>query len=89
MPESFNTIEPLVKEWFRNNGINPRELKKPLPVRDQMLMSLQRAGLGGNNMIGNELSGEMADEQSGSQAQITTPIGQVPTSPLPASSLIQ
>lgn len=72
-PASMNLVEPLVLEYFRALGIDLRQLEKPLPIADQILNSIQRAGRKGGGM-GTE--GSLANETP-------TPLGPVPTNPTP------
>ena len=79
-PNGINVL-PFFEEVSRGLGINPRRLKQPYPVADQMIDMARRAQASGK--LGNEQSGEMSDEMSGSGAHTTsTPMGPVPTSPI-------
>lgn len=85
LPEAANVVRPLIEEWFRSVGINPRRLNEPIPVADQLARVARRQQMSGN--LGNELAGEKADESSGYPNVQSTPIGPVPTSPLAAPGI--
>lgn len=84
MPQGVNVVRPLFEQLFRSLGFNPRLLNKPVPMVDQLRESLKQAQSG----PANEIAGEMAGEAAGSGANVSTPVGPVPTSPL-SNNLIQ
>ena len=71
IPNALNAAEPLFEEFFRDLGMNPRLLKKPMNVADQMIDQVRRLQKMGQ--VGNEVSGEAAEEQTGSGAAVSTP----------------
>ncbi len=90
VPTSINALPHLFEELFRRLGMNPRLLREPIPIQDQMATMLNRAVKSGaipSNMAGgpagppNEISGEMAGAGGAINIQ-HTPIGPIPTSPL-------
>jgi hypothetical protein len=91
MPNSVNVVRPLLEEWFRSIGLNPRILNQPIPLADQMIdqaRRMQLLGGGAQSPMGNprnETAGEVADEQSGFPNVEQTPVGPTPISP-PGSS---
>lgn len=81
VPSALNTILPLFEEYFRALGMNPRKLREPIPVNQQLEMALQRMNSKGGAPA-NEVAGEMAGEEAGSGANVTeSPVGPVETSP--------
>ena len=88
MPSSMNALEPTIEEAFRALGMNPRLLHKPIPVADQLINALQKQQrIGQNTNLLNEVEGERAGAEAGSGANISTPLGLVPSSPLGAGGL--
>lgn len=87
MPNSVNLVRPLLEEWFRSVGINPRLLTQPIPMADQLIDQARRAQML-SGAVGNQVQGEVADEQSGfpnvSQSgpsgTTMTPKGAIPSS---------
>lgn len=93
MPNSVNVVRPLLEEWFRSIGINPRILNQPIPLADQMIDQARRMQLlnggGGQSPAGNvknEVKGEAADEASGFPNVAQTPVGPTPVSPAGSST---
>lgn len=87
IPSSINAVAPLFEELFRRLGMNPRLLREPIPIADQMAMQLEKAIKGGA-MPGAGAPDEVAGEAAGAGAGVNlqqTPIGPVPTSPLGAN----
>lgn len=87
-PESINAVVPLLEEYFRGIGIDPRLMRQPKPLPDLLSERMQR--MGKSNMqgsVGEEVGSEIASELAGTPS-VSTPMGDIPTSPL-ASSLIQ
>lgn len=89
VPSSINALPHVFEELFRRLGMNPRLLREPVPIADQMTTMLNRAVKSGaipaNGMPGvpNEVAGEAAGAGGAVNMQ-STPIGPVPTSPLGA-----
>lgn len=87
VPTSINAIPPLFEELFRRLGMNPRLLREPIPLADQMAATLSKAVKSGavptSGGAPNEVSGEAAGAQGAINLQ-GTPIGPIPTSPLGA-----
>ena len=82
MPESLNVVFPLVEEYFRSLGIDPRKLSEPVPMADQMMSMLKKRQIMRQfPELANEVAGEQAGTQVGSGNEISTPMGMVPTSP--------
>lgn len=90
VPASINAIPHLFEELFRRLGMNPRLLREPVPVADQMAMMLNKAIKSGampsapGQGAPNEVAGEAAGAGGGVNMQ-NTPVGPVPTSPLGAN----
>jgi len=81
VPSAVNVVVPLFEEWFRTMGMNPRLLKQPIPVQQQMEQSLKNANIGGG--VKNEVEGEAESLAAGGGGNVTqTPVGPVETSPL-------
>lgn len=89
VPQSINAIPHVFEELFRRLGMNPRLLREPIPLADQMSNMLNKAIKSGGvpGMPGggppNEVAGEAAGAGSGPNIQ-QTPVGPIPTSPLGA-----
>lgn len=83
VPASINAIAPLFEEYFRSLGMNPRLLRQPIPIQDQILQFMQRAQVTGqpgqNPLLQNQ--GEAEQELVGGTSIQNTPAGPVPTSP--------
>ena len=60
VPNSINAVGPLYEEWFRSIGMNPAMLHRPIPVIDQLQMSMRQAQNSGQPVPqpGNEMAGE-------------------------------
>ena len=82
VPEGMNVVKPLLEEWFRSVGMNPRLLNQPIPLANKLIDFVRRQQKTGQ--LGNELASQTADERSGYAHVQQTPIGEVPTSPLGA-----
>lgn len=83
-------LKPAFEEASRMMGINPRKMWRNVSVADKLIDTLrrqQRLGQGGGG-IGQEIQGEIADEEAGGMQTQSTPMGEIPTSPL-ASELVQ
>lgn len=88
VPASLNVIDPLYREYFRGLGMNPRLLDAPIPMAQQLQNTLKIAEkVGQLPQLQNEMDAEIGGEKAGSGAQMSTPVGQVPTSPFSASEL--
>lgn len=90
VPGSINAVQPLFDEFFRTLDLNPRLLTRPIPIADQLIDSVNRAqrmGKLGPAGLQDEQHAEMMGDGSGGGANITTPMGAVPTSPLGAGGL--
>ena len=86
LPEGLNVIEPVTEEIFRLSGLSPRLLRKPVPVGDRLSVAIQKATRqsgGGANLLTNEVAGEAEGAAAGGVSIRQTPIGPVPTSPIP------
>lgn len=87
VPSSINAVAPVFEELFRRLGMNPRLLREPIPVADQMAQMLDKAVKSGampSNGAPNEVAGEVAGAGGAVNLQ-QTPIGPIPTSPLGAN----
>ena len=84
MPSEVNLV-PVVEELAVAMGINPMRLWQERPVKAQMLDQLRRAQI--NNQPMQENASEIAASGAGSEQQVSTPVGDVPTSP--GSPLLQ
>ena len=89
VPASINAIPHIFEELFRRLGMNPRLLREPVPMADQMATMINRAIKSGamptqGQQPPNEVAGEMAGAGGGVNMQ-DTPIGPIPTSPLGAN----
>lgn len=84
LPNGVNVM-PFFEEWARTIGINPRRLKQPYPVADQMLDAVRRrqalGNMDGGGGIGAEIGAEMGGGDTGN-GFAKTPKGIVPTSPI-------
>lgn len=88
---AINTINSLFPEIYRGLGLDPRDLRVPVNSADQLTYALQKSQKtqgGNNNPLVNQLKAEVAGEQSGAVNMEQTPVGAVPTSPLPAQSVM-
>jgi len=83
VPASINAVAPLFEELFRRLGMNPRLLKEPMPLIDQMTMMANKNGGGMAPGLPNEVAGEAAGAGLDQNFQ-QTPIGPIPTSPMGA-----
>lgn len=89
VPSSINALPHLFEELFRRLGMNPRLLREPVPIADQMANMINKAIKSGAmpNMPGqgapNEVAGEAAGAGGGVNLQ-STPVGPVATSPMGA-----
>lgn len=87
MPSSINALPHVFEELFRRLGMNPRLLREPIPIADQMATMLNRAVKSGaipTNGTPNDVAGEAAGAGAGSNVQ-STPVGPVLTSPMGAN----
>lgn len=85
-PTSIKAIDPMWKEYFRDLGMNPRILEREMTAEEMLamkMMMMNRAGAVRNQMEG-EQAGDQSPERSSESLQ-QTPVGLVPTSPLPPS----
>lgn len=81
IPSSINAVKPIIEEIMRNFEINPRLINETPSVMDVMEKQMQLANNSG--ALSNQNAGEVAEEAGGStNAQIQSPVGPVPTSPL-------
>src|SRR3990167_817723 len=82
IPESINIVRPLFEELLRAMGMNPRLLNEAQPMGDFLASRMRRMERIGANpqLLGNEVEGEAAS--AGQGGGITTPVGEVPTSPI-------
>lgn len=82
VPETFNVIEPLTEKIFRLHGVDPRLLKKPKPMADILSERMQRMGKANALGAGQQIAAETMGSPGGGGANISTPVGVVPTSPV-------
>ena len=82
VPTSVNAMLPLLEEYFRSIGINPRLLRQQNPIGQEMQTNMDNAMRGGGQLA-NEVDSEVAQELMGGANQDIqqTPVGLVPTSP--------
>lgn len=80
---TINLQKTLVTEYFRGLDIDPRQLKAPVSVREQLMLALSKSGNQGQG-LGNEVEGEAAGAVAGDGGnnEIATPVGPVATSPM-------
>ena len=83
VPGSINAVAPLFEEFFRTLDLNPRLLTRPIPIADQLIDSVRRAQrMGGNPQLMNETDAEKGGNPNGNGSNISTPMGDIPTSPI-------
>lgn len=92
VPASINALPHVFEELFRRLGMNPRLLREPVPIQDQMATMLNKAIKSGAmpSLPGQGVPDEVAGEAAGAGGAVNmqgTPIGPVPTSPLGASQI--
>lgn len=93
LPQGLNVVVPLFKELFKILDLNPRMLDTPLPIGEQLLNQMRLAQrqqqFQQTPNVQNEQNAEQDGAMAGSGANVSTPMGMVPTSPLPSSSVGQ
>lgn len=91
LPQGINVVMPLIKDLFKTLDLNPRLLDTPLPVGEQLLnqlrMSQRQQQFQQTPNAGNEADAMLGGDAAGSGGNVSTPMGQVPTSPLGSSSI--
>lgn len=90
VPSSINALPHLFEELFRRLGMNPRLLREPIPVADQMANMMNKAIKSGAmpSLPGQGAPNEVAGEAAGANGRVnlqSTPVGPVATSPLGAN----
>ena len=84
LPPDLNVIEPITEELFRLSDLDPRLMRKPKSVGEQIaetIRKVSRQSGGAANMLTNEVEGEAAGLSAGGVSLSQTPVGPVPTSP--------
>lgn len=92
VPSSINALPHLFEELFRRLGMNPRLLREPIPLADQMATMLNKAIKSGAMPMqpGQGAPKEVAGEAAGAGGGVSmqgTPVGPVATSPLGANQV--
>lgn len=89
VPETINMVRPLIEEYYRDLGINPRLLYQKIPVQDQIVNAIRRNQAQAPQLPGgDESAAEAMGDPSGGGSNISTPMGDIPTSPV-STDLIQ